>query len=355
MKPMFCFLLSLDILTGCQTALPVESPPEPTSELTETLDPMGIIGVYAVDDEDIKAVQQDNSEAELALSTTLSISTTDITLAGLIDFVRAGAGVNVVPNWQALELVGIDQETKITLHTREVPARMLLDLALEQASADAFDDDRATLSLDGGVVRISTIRELSSRTITRVYDIGWFTKPNNALAQQLYREHPDVAKLLRFAWKPENPLSRAIEDGGLYCALCNAVTKPDGTVDCHSFQTRIDQLRELIQATVGDPDEWLDEESTIVDLDKQFIIKTTKTNHDSILKLMRTMRQAEVESFKALAREVEATLLLKQAEAHRLKQEDKQALRLIDRALRVDPGHPEAGVLRQIVIDAMGR
>jgi hypothetical protein len=353
MKSFFYLLCSLALLAGCQTQPSALTHSDPVDARINSLDAMGVIGVYDIDGREIVAGRQDNTEAELALATTLSLGTQDITLGAVVEFVRVGAEVNVVPNWQALELVGIDKDTKITLHTKDVTARTMLELALEQASADAFDNDKATLSMDGGVVRISTIRALNRHTLTRVYDIGWFTKPNNALAQQLYRDHPEAAKLLRFVWKPENPLSRRIEEGGSFCAMCNAVTKPDGTIDCHSYQTRIDQLRDLIHVTVGDPDEWLDEESTIVDLDRQFIIKTTRANHDAILTLMRTMRLAEIEAFEAQARTIEAAMLLKQAEAHRFKQEDKAALRLIERALRVSPGHPEAIALRSIVMEAM--
>lgn len=354
MKSLFCLLFSLGLLAGCHAHPRVVTQPDPVTARIKSLDKLGVIGVYDLDGREIAASQQDNTEAELALATTLTLSTQDITLGAVIEFVRVDAKVNVVPNWQALELVGIDKDAKVTLHTKNVPARTLLELALEQASADAFDDDRATLSLDGGVVRISTIRELSWKTLTRIYDISWFTKPNNALAQQLYRDHPDAAELLRYVRRPENELSRQLEAGGVFCAMCRSVTKPDGTVDCHSYQTRVDQLRELIQSTVGDYDEWLDEQSTIVDLDRQFIIKTTRANHDEILTLMRTIRLAEIAAFEAQARAIEATLLLKQAEAHRLKQEDKAALQLINRALRVSPGHPEALALRSIVIETMG-
>ena len=352
MRLMSCLLLILFVISGCQTATPVTPQPNPAASYINSLDRTGGIGVYAADGREIEATRKDNTEAELALATTLTISTQNITLGAVVDFVRTNAEVNLVANWPVLELVGIDKNQKITLHTKSVPARTLLELAIEQANADVFDDDRAALSLDGGIVRISTIRKLNQNTLTRIYDIGWFTKPNNALAQQLYRDHPEAAKLLRYVRRPRNPLSQQLEDGGVFCAMCHSVTKPDGTIDCHSFQARVDQLIDLIQSAVGDPDEWLDQESTIRDLDRQFIIKTTQANHDAILTLMRTMRLAQVKAFEAQARDIEAALLLKQAEIHRLKQEDKAALGLIDRALHVSPRHPEALALRSIVVEA---
>ncbi|MEM9416533.1 MAG: von Willebrand factor type A domain-containing protein [Planctomycetota bacterium] len=55
------------------------------------------------------------------------------------------------------------------------------------------------------------------------------------------------------------------------------------------FPTREEQVEaviELIQDTVGDSDEWLDEDSTIREIAGQLIIKTTAENHDMIDQLL---------------------------------------------------------------------
>ena len=69
--------------------------------------------------------------------------------------------------------------------------------------------------------------------------------------------------------------------GGLF-----ASDNEDLGEDMPSRQELVDQIVELITSTVGEPDYWLDEISTITELNGNLIVKTTPEDHQSIQKLL---------------------------------------------------------------------
>src|SRR5688500_17934445 len=68
---------------------------------------------------------------------------------------------NVFMNWRALEVVGVDQRTPVTLHLRDAKLSTVLRLLLHDAAAG-----RAPLGfgLEDGVVTISTGEDLARNT-----------------------------------------------------------------------------------------------------------------------------------------------------------------------------------------------
>ena len=77
------------------------------------------------------------------------------------------AGLNLAINWPAIEAVGIDRATPVTLRLRNATARTLLTLALKQAG-----NGQLAWYVADGIVNVTT-RELSDRAlITRVYPVG---------------------------------------------------------------------------------------------------------------------------------------------------------------------------------------
>ncbi|MFK7788996.1 MAG: tetratricopeptide repeat protein, partial [Phycisphaeraceae bacterium] len=112
-----------------------------------------------------------NRAAQASLRKIVTLSNDNLSLDQVISFIRDTTGANIAVNWNALELVGIDQDSLVTISLSRVPAEQLLRLVLEQVSADAFDDDKAGFTVTEGIVKISTLRDLKSETDTRVYDI----------------------------------------------------------------------------------------------------------------------------------------------------------------------------------------
>lgn len=176
-------------------------------------------------------------EADRLLDKIVSLNNNNFTLQQVVDFIREVTDTNLVMNWAALELVGIDQDAIVSLSLSNVTAEQLLQLMLEQVSADAFDDDKAGYIFQDGLVKVSTRRDLKIITEIRVYDVT------------------------------------------------DLVGKGRHRVGLS------EQINVLIQETVGDPDEWLDEESMLTELDGKFIIKTTATNHTLIMRLLTQLRE----------------------------------------------------------------
>lgn len=355
-----CLLLVLCVLQGCQSTKTATADAEQHGP-ADASDPTEIIRVYRLDGRPFEADRATHETTRAALDTKLSLSSDNLKFSAVIEFVRAGANLNLAVNWPALELVGIDQDSLLSLHLKQVPARTLLEIALEQVSADAFDDDKAGLAIRGGIVKISTRRELYEGAEMRIYDVSWFVDPRRNITTQLYdRDDPKRTGWLRGRYK-DTGQHIAIEadklaDWRFYCAHCWGTTSKDGeiTYEMPGRQELIGQLIESIHVYVGDENEWLDDRSTVSDMAERLTISTTPENHDAILELLKMHRRLQVEAFEQQAKAIAITLALREAEKYRLKRDHREALEHLDHALRIDPNHAEAKALRRLVVQAMG-
>lgn len=360
MKTVCCLLLALCTLTGCQSSKPITGVPA-QADAADAIDPADMIRVYRIDGRPFEPYRDSNKKTHTALQTKLSMSTKDITFGGVIEFVRVGADVNLVVNWQALELVGIDQESTLSLHLKQVPAHTLLEVAIEEISADAFDDDKAALAIRDGIVKVSTRRELYEGAETRIYDVSWFVDPRRNITTQLYeRDDPKTTGWLRYREKETGQYisieADKLENWHFFCAQCWGTTQKKGEYSYDSIDREelIDQLVSSIHINVGNQDEWLDEQSSIDEMSERLTITTTPENHDAILELLKMHRRLQIEAFEQQAKAIAITLALREAERYRLKRDHREALEHIDHALRIDPNRAEARILRRLVVQAMG-
>lgn len=366
--------LGVVILAGCQS----KQTDEPYAD-AEFLDLL----VYGKDWPDLTSQTLDelasqkaeaNRKAEKQLKKIVTFKADNAALDQAVAFVRDTAGVNIAVNWPALELVGIDHDSLVTMSLTRVPAGQFLELMLDQVSADAFDDDKAGYRIDNGIVKISTLRDLRADTFTRVYNIRWlFEKP--VLQASLYRDHQRAAELIELLeqdgwWEqygsaPGFDLKYELSGtssggsprgGGGGCGLFGDDDEEEEIdPETLSHQERIDRIVELITTTIGDPDEWLDEVSTLVELNGNLIIRTTLEDHLAIRQLLVTIQMSQANHFKSRAKAIEVFLLLQDAEALRLKQQYKRALVKVEQALRVDPDSVEVQAIQAIITEALKR
>jgi len=246
-----------------------------------------------------------NRAAQAALRKIVTLSNDNLSLDQVIAFIRDTTGANIAVNWPALELVGIDQDSLVTISLNRVPAEQLLRLVLDQVSADAFDDDKAGFSISEGIIKISTLRDLKTETETRVYDI-----------RDLLVQVPN------FTNAPGFDLNDALSNtssggsnggggggggrggggGGGGGGLFGDSNDSQQSEELPTRQELVDQITELIRTTVGDPDEWLDEESTLTELNGNMIIKTTGDNHRQIMGLLGRLRETRAVQISVEAR-----------------------------------------------------
>jgi hypothetical protein len=85
----------------------------------------------------------------------------------LADLARA-SGVNVHVHWRALEAAGIAADMPVTLNLRQLPASRVLTHVLEEAGGGNV---ALRYRIEQGVVEVSTAEELSTYTVTRIYDV----------------------------------------------------------------------------------------------------------------------------------------------------------------------------------------
>ncbi len=92
-------------------------------------------------------------------------------LSSVIDYLRTVTGLNIFPNWTALQQAGVDQDRPVTLQLVGVSAETILTRVLEQVTID--DTNPVIYNVDNGVVVITAQRALQvDRDPLEIYDIA---------------------------------------------------------------------------------------------------------------------------------------------------------------------------------------
>jgi hypothetical protein len=344
------------LLTGCQAQRIVSHDGSTSGEVAPpvaTAAPMS-----AVDREDAA-----NAEMRRRMEKRVALERDQIGLAKVIEFIRDTTGAPIAVDWVTLELVGVEPDSLVTIDLKNVPASYFLELTLEQVTPEIYDaKDGPTFVVRDGVVIVSTVRALAQDVELRQYSLDPFASARPTINQRLYADNNAARRMLGMVTlqgkdvDPQKLDARDLHAG--FCATCDASRKHDRldvALTVMTYQEQVDQVMELIQTSVGDPDEWLDEESTMTEIGGSLLIKTTPENHAKIRGLFESMRIERAERFKRQALEMETLLLLEQAEAYRLKQDYSAALEAIEQALRVDPHSLEARALYDIVAATLSR
>jgi len=243
-----------------------------------------------------------NRAAQAALRKIVTLSNENLSLNQVIAFIRDTTGANIAVNWPALEIVGITQESLVTISLSRVPAEQLLRLVLDQVSAEAFDDDKAGFTISEGIVKISTLRDLKSETETRVYDIRDLLVQVPNFNQAPGFDLNDALSNTNSGGSTGGSGGGGGGGGGGEGGLFGSDDGGQQEEELPSRQELVDQIRDLITTTVGDPDEWLDEESTLNELNGNMIIKTTGDNHRQITGLLGRLRETRAVQISVEAR-----------------------------------------------------
>jgi type II secretory pathway component GspD/PulD (secretin)/tetratricopeptide (TPR) repeat protein len=224
-------------------------------------------------------------------------------LVNVIDYLRNTTGVNFFVNWPVLEAAGIEKDYPITLQLSNVPAEQALRLVLQQASA-ANEFDPVGFSIIEGIVTISTQRDLTKTTDTRVYDI-----------RDLLVQVPNFSNAPEFDLNES--LSNTTSGGSNQGGQGGTGGGGGGSLFGDSAQEQetgptraeiIEQVVSLIQDTVGRPEEWAalgGDVSSLRELNGNLIIKTTPQNHREVMALLSQLRET-----RAIQIAVEARFLL---------------------------------------------
>ena len=343
-------------LNACQTH---------QKENDTTLTPIPVI---RVEDPERSAIEAKNNAVKQELQRVVDFEQ-DVRLEEVIQYVRKKSDQNIAVDWGELEIVEVERDTPITIRLKGVTLEQLLRITLDQVSSDAFDDDKTGFAIDDGIICISTLRNLREQTYYAVYNVGWYTFPPGLTYQWVYRDNPRAAELLKQVQARREQLERVQRPGFDLNEALSGTSSGGNPIrkrgkDAYEIaedttaarlENRINALIELIETTVGDPDEWLDEISTIQPLNDQFVVKTTDKNHRQLELILSALYHSQVAKYRHQCQQMEVFLLLDDAEQYRLKQDYKPAMRKINQALRVDPYSPRALALKQVIKDTLSR
>lgn len=240
------------------------------------------------------AEAEDNRRALAVLqSKRIPVNFTETPLENVIGFVQAVTQLNVDTDWQALESVGIDRATPVTLNLTNVTVETVLNRVAEKVSPDALTG--AAWTIADGVLTISTREQINRQKIMAIYDI-----------RDLLVEVPNYGDLA-----PNVDLQQALQQGGRQGGGGGQSPFQGGNADedvgGRTLQERTNDLLEILTTNV-DPDGWRDnggDVGFIQQLNGLLIITNTPANHRAIDSLLAKLRE-----FRALQINVEARFLL---------------------------------------------
>ena len=201
----------------------------------------------------------------------------------VVDQLRALTGLNIVPNWSALEAAAIEKDAEVSLRLNNVKIEKALSLILNEVGAGEVE---LAYEIDDGVIQISTKDDLSRRTFVKVYNI-----------QDL------VVTIPTFRGRQislEN-IGQQQQEGGLgggqFIGQGGGGGEGGGQDDEEDDQDGVDPLQpiiDLIQETI-DPESWRaagGNVGSVSSLQQQIIVTQTSTAHDQLRDLLRDLRRA---------------------------------------------------------------
>ena len=335
-------------------------------------------------EKDLKTLEKTRQQAAVPIN---AVAFEKEALSPVLAELEKLSGVQFNINWPAMELVGFDEDSLIDYKAEQLPMSTVLRHVLDQVSADAFDDDKLGFACRAGMIEISTLRELKAKSVTRSYDIGPLIREPFRPVGMLFSEDAFRDAVAFHAWlrgERQYPFTDAmlLHVYQEHIAKMNdeiALLAPNGVVgeaeeeepkgagggngggglfgdddERDWVHESINELIELITDTIGDPDEWLDEESTVTVHNHVLIIKTTRENHAQIQRMLESLLQAEIDKQAAILKDAHVSQWVAQANQLLKKGDVKGAHQLIERSLRVMPDHVPANATKQIIEALLG-
>ncbi|HTW93649.1 MAG TPA: hypothetical protein VMD30_02570, partial [Tepidisphaeraceae bacterium] len=114
-----------------------------------------------------RAVESQRSASYFMDENLSDLKFTDVALESAIDYLRDISGANIVVDWKSLEGVGVDRESLINVHLRNVSLRKALSIILQEAG----NGNQLTYYWDENVLTITTQEQADTVMYTVVYPV----------------------------------------------------------------------------------------------------------------------------------------------------------------------------------------
>ena len=109
-----------------------------------------------------------NRQAMAAMQKAVSVNFNSNGLDQVFSYMKQVSDVEFLPDWKALEGIGISPEDTVTLTLDNVPAEVALKRVIDQLGDES---ERPDYAIEDGVVVVSSPDQLRKKTLTIVYDI----------------------------------------------------------------------------------------------------------------------------------------------------------------------------------------
>lgn len=258
-------------------------------------------------------------------------------LVNVIDYFHKTTDMPLDINWPAMEEIGIDRDSPVTLTIGEDESLTAsLDRVIRQVGVVA-QFDPIDYSVQDQRVVISTLRLLRTHDFVRMYPIGDLVE-ERPVVLSLLQDRAMAIEVQRFYQWLQEDFDRDGDDAG-EASLFFA----DGGDDRQTSRAeRVEMLITLIQDEVGAPEEWVDLQSTAREIDGVLIVRTHLKNHVRIEQLLSRLRQAFNDSQVRRVRRATVMVMLLEAEMRRFADPPnlEGAWAMVERALEIAPADP---------------
>ncbi len=308
--------VTLAAVSGCSTRLvsqPVEIEPIPWESV--------------LDEASLREVRE--TEAVMAkLRPPMNVSYGKMRLFDVLRDIETVSGVPIDVNWAALEAVGIERDTSITLKLKGVAASTVIEFVLNEAGSISELEPIGFACRDGRVYA-STHRELNRKAYVRTYQL-----------------HPAVILGDRrpSRWADDKSKENARVDIGNDYKL--------------KYEALVGQLVTLVMPPIGGGEDWGAYSGSIGSIQRvgdTLVIEATPDQHEHTARIIRRWHESIAYKYDSELRYEAAMPDVRDAfEAYR-QGDALTAQRLIRRASRTDPQNPYAAAMSLVLTEASAR
>ena len=238
--------------------------PEDWKELSRRREPFGaeLASVGSQADRELRQRMKEK------LSVNITFEGTEF--GDVIKFLKDTSGANIFVKWTALSVLGITEQTPVTLDLADITFEKALQVILDYVGGV----EPLSYMIDEGVITISTRDDLATKTYTDVYDI-----------RDLIVRVPNFTA-------PRIDLGSAGEENGGLGAFAGE-GESDNQDEGNWRDEIILNITSLIQETI-DPLSWTPtgEVGSIREMHGQLVVTQTSENHQALMNLIRKLREA---------------------------------------------------------------
>ena len=236
------------------------------------------------------------------------------TFEAVIEELRALTGLNIIPNWSALEAQAIEKTDEVNLKLNNVRFVQALELILNEVGRGEVE---LAYEIDEGIVRISTKEDLARRRLTKVYNIQDLLvtvptfrgrTPNlQNIGQQQQIGGIGGGRFLGGGGGAGGAGGGGA--GGAGGGLFGGGGGDQGQEEEQDLGDPMEPIIQLIQETI-DPESWREaggNVGSISSLQQQLIVTQTSTAHSQLRDLLRDLRKARALQIAVEARYITVT------------------------------------------------